>query len=200
MRFVNEMAIFSTILWYTNDIVRYYGNLYFEQRKSLLVFLPKKKKQNCQLQKQPSQFSFEVTVEKINSNTSVPINNVAINAINANINADVILNENSNSEIDYDTSYNNLQLNAFENNLTELNNEEEKAIKNSESKYVNLNVTNNKTDAYYKDFKLVNAADDQIRNSNSFVDSFGFSNLRIINKLNAEVNENNGVVYEIEFN
>ena len=201
MRFVNEMAIFSTILWYTNDIVRYYGNLYFEQRKSLLVFMPKKKKQNCQLQTQPSQFSFEVTVEKINSNTSVAINNVDINAIKANINnADVILNEISYSEIDYDTSCHNLQLNAFENNLTELNNEEEKAIKNRESKYVNLNVTTNYTDIYYKDFKVVNAADDQIRNSNSFVDSFGFSNLGIINKLNAKVHENNGVFYEIEFN
>ena len=49
IRFLNEMAIFSTILWYVSDVFKYYWSLLIEQRKTLHVFLPRNEssKINC---------------------------------------------------------------------------------------------------------------------------------------------------------
>jgi len=73
MRFVNEIAIFSTILWYTKDILRYYGNLFIEQRKGLLVFLPKERHEKgliAQEAQQPTDSGFEMSLKNFNYDNS----------------------------------------------------------------------------------------------------------------------------------
>ena len=41
MRLANEFAVFCTITWFASDILKYYGGIYFRQRKSMIKFMPK---------------------------------------------------------------------------------------------------------------------------------------------------------------
>ena len=181
MRFVNEMAIFSTILWYTNDIVRYYGNLFFEQRKSLLVFMPKEKQEKGQI---PSQFSFQMTVEKINSN-SLNNNNNNNDAINKNFDNNS-LNENTNFDVDCFSRFKSVIGNNCSND----------SLRNLNSK---LNGNSNSTNNAECNINLVNT---EIQNRSSYGNNkdLSLNNVNILNQADAEENRNNKFFYEIEFN
>jgi len=115
MRFVNEMAIFSTILWYTNDIIRYYGNLFFEQRKSLLVFLPKVNNYKKQFQ---NEFNFEMTLETHKSNNNSNLNDDFCNLSNTNL---FDFNFRNDNILNKDTLKNNIENDGLINNSNTLN-------------------------------------------------------------------------------
>lgn len=211
MRFVNEMAIFSTILWYTNDIVRYYGNLFFEQRKSLLVFLPKEKHEKGLLPQKPSEFSFEMTVEKINANAVVvnsfnncndfSENNFNFNNLN-NCNNNV-LNESPsfiarNKTVESNFNEDNFEAGLLSPKKIEADLAGNKCNDNIDNKnYVNGLENNN--NLVYDDNKNNNQNTNS--NSNTFVNNnFSVSCVNNVNQADTQENKNDGFFYEIEFN
>lgn len=139
IRFLNEIAIFSTILWYIKDIMLYYGNLFIEQRKGLFVFLPKgndtKKKQFFK------EFSFEMTVEKIKKNeineiTQSNERNELISLIPKN---NSIFSNNS-VEPSFRETLGNVQFSPHTENITNTNNGDV----NNEDIFKNRNISNNR--------------------------------------------------------
>lgn len=203
MRFVNEMAIFSTILWYTNDIVRYYGNLYFEQRKSLLVFLPKEKQEKSQLPHKNSDFSFEMTLEKINPTLTSANSFNVLNVNNNNSNPNFISsnNENAHLNFEYFSSFKNAN-----NKTNEVNAKGTSYAGGSEIKIGAEVKENCNTEGARNLIKtgsqsnLIAIADDQIRHSNANVNAFSSGTVNNLNEASTENKISNGYFYEIEFN
>ncbi len=178
MRFVNEIAIFSTILWYTNDIIKYYGNIFFEQRKSLLVF--KEKKIEDKLKRQ---FKIEMTLETNEKKNYTnkdefyyKINNDFKNKnIDSNINKylscrDSIFIDNCNNFCNLDKNINeNFSKNSIENQKEY----------NKEKNY--KNIFNNEENKIFSNHNLNNS-------NNNIIDNFSEN----------ETDQKNTVFYEFE--
>lgn len=178
MRFVNEMAIFSTILWYTNDILKYYGNIFFEQRKSLLVFLPKEKKIDIINKKE---FKFEMTLESnLNKNVKIEENIIINDIVHKNLNSDFI------NKINYTDVIYNDNVKCYNNNLEEVRNES----------FVG-NYNNNFFDEKNNNFEKNDSYIESLVDCDNCFDNIDLNKTKDFSR--NEVEKKDNVIYEFEF-
>jgi hypothetical protein len=62
MKFLNETWFFMAVLWFTNDILKFYSNIYWEQRRVLMKFLSKNCTENIELNKDENEIRQSIVV------------------------------------------------------------------------------------------------------------------------------------------
>ena len=62
MKFANETWFFMAVLWFTNDILKFYSNIYWEQRGVLMKFLSKTSQENMEFDKQEKEIKNMIAI------------------------------------------------------------------------------------------------------------------------------------------